>query len=65
MQDNTYTINSIDDQGNANVTYQIAGVPYTQDLINLPVDTATSVTDTINQYVQAAIEQREHRGNYA
>lgn len=57
MQDNTYIINSIDDQGNANITYQIAGQQYTQDLINLPVGDANSVIGRLNQYVQDAIEQ--------
>lgn len=57
MNDNTYTINSIDDKGNANITYQIAGVQYTQDLINLPIGDANSVIGRINQYVQNAIEQ--------
>lgn len=57
MDDNTYTINSIDDQGNANITYQIAGVQYTQDIINLPVGDANSVIGRLNQYIQNAIEQ--------
>lgn len=57
MDDNTYTINSIDDHGNANITYQIAGVQYTQDLINLPVGDANSVIGRVNQYVQNAIQQ--------
>lgn len=57
MDDNTYTINSIDDQGNANITYQIAGTQYTQDLMNLPVGDANSVIGRVAQYVQNAIEQ--------
>lgn len=57
MDDNTYTINSIDDQGNANITYQIAGTEYTQDLMNLPVGDANSVIGRVNQYVQDAIQQ--------
>lgn len=57
MDDNTYTINSIDDQGNANITYQIAGTQYTQDLMNLPVGDANSVIGRVAQYVQQAIEQ--------
>lgn len=57
MQDNTYIINSLDDKGNANITYQIAGTQYTQDLINLPVGDANSVIGRLNQYVQNAIEQ--------
>lgn len=57
MDDNTYTINSIDGQGNANITYQIAGIQYTQDLMNLPVGDANSVIGSVSQYVQLAIEQ--------
>lgn len=57
MDDNTYTINSIDDDGNANITYQIAGEQYTQDLMNIPVGDANSVIGRVNQYVQQAIEQ--------
>lgn len=57
MDDNTYIVNTIDDQGNANITYQIAGVQYTQDLINLPVGDANSLIGRLNQYIQNAIDQ--------
>lgn len=48
---NSYTINQIDDQGNAVVTVNIGDAVYVQQLCGLPVNDATALQDRLSQYV--------------
>ena len=60
MQDNTYVINSVDTyQGNpalgfCNITYQLAGIQYTQDLMNLPTSDSAELKVALDKYVADA-----------
>lgn len=57
LQDRQYIVNTDDGQGNVNVTYQVAGQQYTQDLMNIDDSSGDSLLAAVNAYVEGAIDQ--------
>lgn len=57
LNDNQFIINSDDGAGNVNVTYQVSGELYTQNLMNIDDSSGDNLLAAVNVYVQDAITQ--------